>query len=361
MVTSKRQKIIKPPITAKRGSGGWITAGIKMAYQHRKSSKNRSKPQSNRRKLLAYLVLAVAVAALVFFERIPIEHALDRLYQLAGLHTTSPTLGGEELRVHFIDVGQGLSILIQTPEQNILYDSGESDEEQAVTAYLRAQGVQKVDLAIASHPHTDHIGALYPLTQTFRVKQVIVPEIPEEILPNHNAWGALEDAFAYGELTPVTAVPGDVYDLGGGVQMTFLAPQPGAEYDSLNLYSVVCRIDYGDDSFLLTGDMEAPNELELLDTLGADEVRTDVLSLAHHGSKTSSTARWLDAVAPEFAVASTGRDNDYGHPHSGVVKRLKQRGIPFYNTAQDGSVVFSSFGDGVRLLDAAPSGEKSAA
>lgn len=298
--------------------------------------------------VVSFAVITVGVASAFFVERI------DSLYSLLGLREVSAVIALPEdspLLIHVLDVGQGDSILIQTAEQTVLVDAGEQENASKIAAYLDAHEITALDWVIATHPHADHIGALFEVAREFGAETVMVAPIPEELTERQSSYQPFAQAFADGTLGPVTAIPNDVYDLGGGVTLTILGPLRN-DYDELNLYSVVCRVDYQDASFLLTGDMEAKNETETISAYEPDTLRADVLKLGHHGSKTSSTARWLDAVSPAVAVASLGRDNSYGHPNDSVVQRLQKRGISFYRTDLDGTVVFATDGKNISIYPA---------
>lgn len=243
--------------------------------------------------------------------------------------------------VHIIDVGQGDSILVQTEDSNVLIDAGPADAAQAVVRYLRAQGVERLDLVIATHPHADHIGGMAEVVKRFPVERLIAPEVADA--GGYSYEKLLEAVLAKG-LRLTRPHPGDVYDL-GGASLTLLGP---VEQDAANVNnnSVVARVTCGQTSFLLTGDCEAEEESTLL---AADEalLTADVLKLGHHGSRTSTTAAFLQAVNPRWAVASCAWDNSYGHPHSEVLRRLERAGVAVLRTDLDGTVVFTSDGTSV--------------
>lgn len=153
----------------------------------------------------------------------------------------------------------------------------------------------------------------------------------------------LIDAIADKDLKVAKAQPGIKYDLGGGAMLTVLGPMD--EYrDDLNENSVVCRLDFGETSFLFTGDASRQSENDLVKAYG-DGLSADVLKLGHHGSDTSSQEKWLNAVDPEVAVCCVGWDNTYGHPNPEVLERLEKRGVTLYRTDRNGTVVVTSDGE----------------
>lgn len=297
-----------------------------------------------------WLFLMVAVLVMVFF-------TLMTMSEMGWLPFDMPSwsdlLGMEEpyepvqqltdekmAAVHMIDVGQGDSILIQTKEKAVLIDAGERDQGQTVCDYLKSAGVNKLDLVIATHPHSDHIGGLADVLTQIRTEEILMPELSDEMVPTTSSFQRLLTAVEKEDVRAVAAEPGLVYDLGGGVSLTVLAPVK--DYDNLNNYSVVCRLDCGQTSFLFTGDAEKQVEQDLLDA-GAN-LQADVLKAGHHGSSTSSGDAFLDAVRPKIAAISCGQNNDYGHPHKEVMTSFSQRGITVCRTDLQGTVIFSTDG-----------------
>lgn len=246
------------------------------------------------------------------------------------------TAADEDLQIHFIDVGQGDSILIRSDGHNILIDAGENDKGQAVVSYLESQGVKTLDLVIGTHPHSDHIGGLDVVINEMDVKQVLMPSLKKSVVPTTKTYRDLLTSIQNKNLTATTSKPGQTYTFGKGV-LTVLGPVE--DYDDLNDTSLVARFDYGEHSFLFTGDMEKGAEQDLLAS-GAD-VSAEVLKLGHHGSSTSSSKAFYEAVAPSYCIASCGEDNEYGHPHKETLQRVQQSGAELYRTDYQGSIVFT--------------------
>ncbi len=276
-----------------------------------------------------------------------INSALDTLYDQAGLSAV-PTEAEGDLLVHFIDVGQADCELIQTPEQNVLIDAGEIGGGPVIIDYLKAQGVSRLDMVIATHPHADHIGSMAEVIDAFDVGAVLFSDVPDNMIPTTRTYERLLDSIERKGLKITLAEPRSQYDLGGGAVMTILGPLV-EEPEGLNDTSVICRLDFGATSFLFTGDAEKPNENAMLKAYDPSLLRADVLKLGHHGSSTSNQEKWVDAVDPQAAVAELGADNTYGHPHREVVKLLKDRKIPFYRTDLNGTIVFGSDGETLQI------------
>ncbi len=247
------------------------------------------------------------------------------------------------LRVHFIDVGQGDSILIQMPDGAMaLIDGGNNDGRAA--AYLRRLGVTRIDVLIATHPHADHIGGLPQVMNTFSVGQVWTSGAS-------NTTGIFEtflDTIAARKIPYHEAKAGDSIPL-GSARLAVLAGAQKAQ--DLNDTSLVVRLAYGTVSFLFTGDAEADVEARML-RLFPGQLRSTVLKVGHHGSSSSSSIPFLQAVQPRVAVYSAGKGNPYGHPTPRTIANLKAVGAVVYGTDVHGTVVISTDGTDYQVTTA---------
>ena len=254
-----------------------------------------------------------------------------------------------KMMVEFIDVGQGDCTLITDSEAVILIDGGESGEAQNVISYLKNKNIEKIDCCIATHPHSDHIGSLSKVFEEFEIKDVIIPEIPEKIIPTTATYERFLESLSENAENVYPAERERNYTYGG---MTLEILAPVDDYDDLNNMSVVSAVSFGETSVMITGDAEMPSEEDMLSYKGAD-YSADILKVGHHGSKTSTSEEWLAAVNPQYAVISCGLDNDYGHPHKQLIKRLEKAEIEYYRTDLLGSIAFESDGkEFVMLKDA---------
>lgn len=251
------------------------------------------------------------------------------------------------LEVYFFDVGQGDSELIRLPGgENILIDAGTSSTEDELVGELRSLGAETLDLVVATHPHADHIGGMAAVIDAFDVRQVVMPRISESDTPTTKTYENLLQSIADKGLTITPAEPGDELLSSGGAVLTVLAPN-GEDYGDLNNYSVVLRLTYGEDSFLFTGDAEEASEEEML-SLDWPLTAT-VLKCGHHGSETSTSPAFLDAVSPQYAVISCGVDNDYGHPDTVTLEKLEAAGAEVFRTDLQGTILASTDGSGVTM------------
>ncbi len=249
----------------------------------------------------------------------------------------------DTLRVSFLDVGQGDSIFIETPNGNqILIDGGANKKvlrqlRKAMPFYDRF-----IDVVVATHPDLDHIGGLVSVIERFDTglvikSPVVSGESPEQALNE----GTKNEIVVFG-------VRGSILELDKGVTLEILSPTMEMKNVETNTASIVAKLTYGETSFLLTAD--APKSIEEFIIDMGDDIDVDVLKLGHHGSKTSSSLNFLGFTSPEFAVVSAGLDNSYGHPHQEVLDSLTSLNIPVFSTALLGTITFESDGREVVLV-----------
>jgi len=248
------------------------------------------------------------------------------------------------LAAHFIDVGQGDAILLLVEPSGVavLIDGGTRSSGQKVVQYLKAQGVEQLDLLIGTHPHEDHIGGLIAVLGAFPVKRVIDSGVPHTSKTWDDYMTGIETQVEAGHCAYETP-EGQSVKLASNVTLEVLGPE--GKMDSLNNASVVCRVDFGETAFLFTGDAETAAEAKLLAS-GAN-LKADVLKVGHHGSSTSTSAAFLAAVAPSRAVISVGTGNTYGHPKEITLTRLASAGVTIYRTDTAGTVVLVSDGTSI--------------
>ncbi|MCL1698533.1 MBL fold metallo-hydrolase [Lysinibacillus sp. BPa_S21] len=242
---------------------------------------------------------------------------------------------GHEMRVHFIDVGQGDSIFIESPNgKTMLVDGGVKGAGQQVVSYLKELGVNKLDIVVATHPDADHIGGLIPVLNSIDIGQfydsgkVHTSQTFEEML-------TLIDTKNIPYNVPKT---GDSIAFDDDIKVKVLNANENARDN--NDASIVLKIAYGNVSFLLTADAGIALEKEMMKY----DVKATILKAGHHGSNTSSSVEFVQAVHPEVAILSYGEGNKYGHPHAEVVERLQAIGSKIYATAEAGTVIVSTDG-----------------
>lgn len=258
----------------------------------------------------------------------------SQLISITSIPTSgTPPPAAAEIYVHFIDVGQADSIYVQLPNHNdILIDGGNAEDGQLVVDYLKAKGVDDIELMIATHPHEDHIGGLPAVLDAFVVEKVIdsgklhTTNIFKTYLTKVKAEGAIYEQDNYQSLA------------WGNVSLQILTSTEA--WEELNDYSVVCRLDTGNIEFLFTGD--AGTSVENILT---GDISAEILKVGHHGSTSSSSASFLSRVNPQVAIISVGTGNTYGHPTAQTLSRLQATGTTIYRTDLNGNIVVTTDGN----------------
>lgn len=256
-----------------------------------------------------------------------------------GLHGSSHRADNDgKLSVYFLNVGQGDSSLIIFGDKTILIDAGEEDMGDCVVNDLKELGVTRIDLLVATHPHSDHIGGMLKVLDNFAVRQVLDSGMPHT--------SALYERFLEKidkkNIPYKVAVQGDTIDIDPALRIVVLSPPEKRFGDDLNTNSIVLRISYGTINFLFTGDAGGEAETALVKSGYAIESR--ILKVGHHGSLHSSSPAFIAGVAPEVAIISLGQDNPYGHPHKQAVDTLNDAGVTVYRTDRNGTILVRSDG-----------------
>ena len=257
---------------------------------------------------------------------------------------------GKLTNIHFLDVGQGDSILICGSDKNILIDGGERDKGEGVLADIKELGVKKLDYIIATHPHSDHIGGLIAVLRyaadydDLDIEEIIMPDVPEENIPTSSTYGYFLEGIEKNDLSVTFAEYGMTIDIGSGV-MTIYPPVEGKTYESLNDYSVCAYLECGETSFFFTGDMEKQEEKDMMEEGYLKGVKASVLKAGHHGSGTSSSDKFLRQLDPEYVVISCGSGNQYGHPHENALKRFRKYTDEIYRTDLEGRITCTTDGE----------------
>ena len=242
------------------------------------------------------------------------------------------------LSIHTIDVGQGDSILIQTPNnKNILIDGGDENSYYIISNYLKKQNVKNIDYLIATHFDSDHIGGLDNIVENFKISNVYAPNYKCDTISYQN----LINSCFNKNLKLNYLSKGDFIKIEDDIKLNVLSPS--YIQDDNNLNSIVFKINYKNKSFLFTGDAEASNELNLINTYELSDV--DFLKVGHHGSGSSTTPEFIEEVSPDIAVISCGYKNNYGHPHKSTLDTLEENNVLTYRTDLLGDIVFYSDGE----------------
>lgn len=279
------------------------------------------------------ILITLFITALIFIPACDLISDMDETYnRISG-----------NIDVYFIDVGQGDSIFIHTPDDNtILIDGGETTQGENVLNFLKKHGIEYLDVVVATHPHSDHIGGLVTVIENMDIGSIYMPKV----IHNTKTFEKLVLAVKEKELKFKPAYAGVDIPL-DDIKACFIAPEEKETYEDLNNSSAVLRLTYGDISFLFAGDAEAESEASML--ASGQNLQAQVLKVGHHGSSSSTTEEFLNAVSPKYAIISCGKENKYGHPHEETIELLEEFGVSIHRTDIEGTIHFTSDGNKIDL------------
>lgn len=290
------------------------------------------------------LALALVLTVLISFQPFEGIPSWDKIFRFFQVSEKVDEAQDYDMAVHFIDVGKADSILLTCKGKNILIDAGDVDLSARTTEYLKRRGIDKLDLVVATHPDKDHIGGMANVLLEYEIGRFMMPHIPEEAVPDSTSYQMMIYALNAENILMMDPVPGQTFSV-GEMEVQVLGPQK--EYEDTNNNSVILRISYKEDSFFFMGDAEMEAEEDLLQA-GYD-LKSEVLKVGHHGSKSSTTQQLLDAVQPQFAVISVGEDSNK-LPKASVLKRLQEAGASIYRTDRNGTIVAATNGSGITWI-----------
>lgn len=308
-----------------------------MAYRRKKSNKGLSI-------VLALIAFLFVIGGALYASNEDVRNFVDSYLgtpttKAPGVPPIDPN--GEEMAVHFIDVGQGDCTLLQTPDGSVLVDCGEPDKGDDIIAYLESVGVTELEYFIITHPHDDHMGSAAYVLRNITVKNFVINGQQRTTKFFEEALDVVEEKGINGIIASPTDTENNLFQI-GALQLRILGPYK--DYgDDYNNASLIIHAIYGERSFLLTGDAEKKAEEEFL-KYHANEIKCDVFAAGHHGSRTSNTAELLAAARPTYVVISCGEGNDYNHPNQEALDNFADIGAKVYRTDLVGSVVFITDG-----------------
>lgn len=244
------------------------------------------------------------------------------------------------LKVHYLDVGQGDSIFVELPNnETMLIDAAESYQSENIINYLKNLNYQKIDYVIGTHPHTDHIGGLKDIINTFEIGKIYMPKVVSTTKTYESLLMAIKDK----NLKINTAKAGTSIIDTDTLKINILAPN-NSIYTELNNYSVVTKITYGTTKFLFMGDAEKLSENEI-----KENVTADVIKIGHHGSNTSSSIDFIKKVNAKYGIISVGLNNKYNLPKEETITNWENSGTKIYLTSTNGTIRASSDGTNIKI------------
>lgn len=256
--------------------------------------------------------------------------------------SAGPLPAGEGMTLTVLEVGKADCLVLQCDGESMIIDGGNEGDEDYILEHLEDMGIEGFRYLVNTHPHEDHLGSLDAVVLAYPVEQAYLSPREHTTKSYENLLGALEEK----NVPTSVPSPGDTFAL-GGAQITVLSPDPDADYDEINDWSLVLLAEYGDVRYLLMGDAETPVETDLLES-GAD-LSADVLKVGHHGSSTSSKRDFLQAVSPDYAVITCDYTESAGAPHDEVAARLEELEIPVLRTDLSGVLTLHTDGRDVSV------------
>lgn len=249
-------------------------------------------------------------------------------------------MNNDLLKVHYLDVGQGDSIFIELPNnETMLIDAAESYQSENIINYLKNLNYKKIDYVIGTHPHTDHIGGLKDIINTFEIGKIYMPKVVSTTKTYESLLMAIKDK----NLKINTAKAGTSIIDTDALKINILAPT-NSTYTELNNYSVVTKITYGTTKFLFMGDAEKLSENEI-----KEDVTADVIKIGHHGSNTSSSIDFIKKVNAKYGIISVGLNNKYNLPKEEIITNWENSGTKIYLTSINGTITASSDGTNIKI------------
>lgn len=292
-----------------------------------------------KRKKLINVIVGIIIVFYIIFKTDAIGEIKNTVASVSNstINETKAEVSGD-LFVYFIDVGQADSILIRNNGKNMLIDAGNNADGKKLVDYFKSLEIEKFDYVVATHPHEDHIGGMDDIINNFKIDNYYMPDK----MSTTKTFEDVLDSLINNNLKYDVPLKDEEFDLGDS---NFKVIYAGDETNDINDSSIVLKLRHGNNTFLLTGDATSNVEKTLLN----EDLKSDVLKIAHHGSDYSTTDEFLNKVDPKYAVVSVGSKNSYGHPASSTLKKLDKKNIKLYRTDLEGTIIFKSDGENINV------------
>lgn len=285
-------------------------------------------------------ILILLLAFLIFNNQDKIKNIFNQSNSQEQNQNSNINTNNDLLKIHYLDVGQGDSIFIELPNnETMLIDAAESNQSANIINYIKNLNYQKIDYVIGTHPHTDHIGGLKDIINTFEIGKIYMPKVISTTKTYENLLQTIKDK----NLKINTAKAGTPIIDTDTLKINILAPNNDT-YTELNNYSVVTKITYGTTKFLFMGDAEKLSENEI-----KEDVTADVIKIGHHGSSTSSGINFIKKVNAKYGIISVGLNNKYNLPKDETITNWENSGTKIYLTSTNGTIIAISDGTNIKI------------
>lgn len=318
-----------------------MTKNEKAIYKSGRKNENgypRFQLTKKQKKLLAYAVVITIIGVIVYILDFTGVSSISEIKNVFGaIDGVKPV--GSDFAVYYLDVGQSDCTIVICDDKVLMIDCGTYNQLNTIRQSIHSLEIDKIDYMLITHQHDDHMGSAVNLIEDLTVKNFIMPRLMQSNNVESKAYNVLINTFDSKKINKIPAQDCKSFMLGEAL-VEILAPT--VQSNNLNNMSVVLKITYGDTEFLFQGDAESKIENDLLRS--DYDIDVDVLKVGHHGSKTSSTDKYLDATSPQIAIISSGYGNNYGHPNGTILERFEQEGITAFSTFLNGDITVSSDG-----------------
>lgn len=318
-----------------------MTKNEKAIYKSGRKNENgypRFQLTKKQKKLLAYAVVITIIGVIVYILDFTGVSSISEIKNVFGaIDGVKPV--DSDFAVYYLDAGQSDCTIVICDDEVLMIDCGTYNQLNTIRQSIHSLEIDKIDYMLITHQHDDHMGSATDLLNDLKVENFIMPKLAESNNVTSKTYNVLINSLDSKNINKIVAQDCKSFMLGEAL-VEILSPT--VQSTNLNNMSVVLKITYGNTEFLFQGDAESKIENELLRS-GYD-IDVDVLKVGHHGSKTSSIDKYLDATSPQIAIISSGYGNNYGHPNGMILERFEQKGITAFSTFLNGDITVSSDG-----------------